>query len=307
MPFTIKFAWRIGAIDVPTDHRRMHKKSIPRNGGMAIGLGFMLGCACLNATEDRFAACTLIGGLFLLLIGLADDVRSLSAYSKLAVQVLAAVGVVAFGTDLMGWKSVFAVVWIVMLTNSHNFIDGLDGLFCGVSVLEAVALGVLLWCSGSGLYAQITWCLAVACLGFRVFNRHPARIFAGDCGSGSVGFWLGALSLSVLWNSATVFSLSPLLVFAYPLVDLFTAVSRRLIRGKSPFAADRGHLHHRICDAGLSCNACVSVLLLLSAGLCGIAVLVGGYRLYGFASLSCILMAALLIMLRVSVTKKTSP
>jgi len=304
MPFTIKFAWKIGAIDVPRDWRRMHKKSLPRNGGLAIGFAFLLGCSFLNASLNRNAACLIVGGVVILLAGLVDDVKGLSALVKLMIQISAATGVVFLGNGLRGWESVWAIVWVVALTNAHNLIDGLDGLFCGTSAIEATALGGLLWSVGERTNAQLAWCLGAACLGFFVFNRHPAKIFAGDCGSGSVGFWLGVLSLPIFQHGATYgVSIAPIFLFVYPLTDLFAAVLRRLLRGKSPFAADRGHLHHRICDAGVSCVICVRLLLLLCAGFCGIALLIDGYHFYAVASLHCMLMAALLVLIRKKITK----
>ena len=307
MPFTVKFAWRVGAIDVPRDWRRMHRTSIPRNGGMAIGIAFLVGCAALNATRDVTVAYWIVGGLLVLVAGLADDIRPLPPLVKLLIQMLAAMLVAAQRSDLSAQGRALAVLWVVTLTNAHNFIDGLDGLLCGVSALEAISLGILLWSARNRLHAQVAWCLAAACLGFRVFNRHPARIFAGDCGSGSVGFWMGALSLQLLpIGESGGFLLAPFLLFVYPLADLFAAVLRRLLRGKSPFCADRGHLHHRICDAGLSRKSTVHVLMLLSGGFCGIAVLIDAYRFYAGASLCCMALAFLLILLRGRIVKKAS-
>lgn len=296
MPFAISFAWKAGAIDVPRDFRRMHSKSTPRIGGMAIVLSLLLGCAVMGV--DAISAVALAGGFFVFLIGLIDDVHPLSPWVKLAGQGVAAVWVVlmASGFDRIG--AIAAVLWILMLTNAHNFIDGLDGLFGGVAVAESLALGVLLWLQDAKPSAATAFALGVACFGFRLFNRTPAKIFAGDCGSGSVGFLLGALSLPLLQNATTETGAALLLLFAYPLTDLCCAVLRRVLRGKSPFAADRGHLHHRICDAGVQKQECVSILLSITLGLCTLAVLIGAFELYAEASVACLLLVALLVFIR---------
>ncbi len=296
MPFTVAFAWRSGAIDVPRDWRRMHKRSVPRNGGMAILLGFLLGSARLE--QSSFLGTLLACGGAVFLVGLVDDVYSLSPWIKLGVQSIAAFGVVLNISEFRLLDTVGAVIWILILTNAHNFIDGLDGLFGGVAITEACGLGVILWAYGSIQASQTALLLGAVCFAFRLFNRHPAKIFAGDCGSGSVGFLLGALSLPLFQGGAIELITATGLLFAYPLTDLGCAVLRRVLRGKSPFHADRGHLHHRICDAGVTKQECVAILLGISFGLCGLAVLIGAFHLYDGASLACILLATLLIVIR---------
>lgn len=303
MPFTIAFAWRSGAIDVPRDWRRMHKRSVPRNGGMAIFLGFLLGSVLLE--HNSFLGVLLAFGSTVFLVGLVDDVYSLSPWIKLGVQSIAALGVVHNIGEFRLLSAVGAVIWILMLTNAHNFIDGLDGLFGGVAITESCGLGLLLWTYGSIQASQIAFLLGVACFAFRLFNRHPAKIFAGDCGSGSVGFLLGALSLPLFQDGEAELIAATGLLFAYPLTDLGCAVLRRVLRGKSPFHADRGHLHHRICDAGVTKQECVAILLGISFGLCGLAVLIGAFRFYDGASLVCILLATLLIVIRHRIVLRT--
>jgi len=300
MPFTVKFAWRIGAIDVPKDFRRMHRRSIPRNGGMAIILGLLIGCALLE--RSAFSNRLLICGTAVFLVGLLDDVYSLSPWIKLSVQLFATVGIVLEAPGIYGISSAGAAFWVLALTNAHNFIDGLDGLFAGAAIMEAIGLGVLLLLQQDATIAQLAFLMAGTCFGFRLFNRQPARIFAGDCGSGSVGFLLGGLSLRLFENPTPATGVGVCLLFAYPLADLTTAVLRRILRGKSPFSADRGHLHHRICDAGVSKSQCVSILLSITLGFCTLAVLIGAFQLYELASLGCFLMAFLLIAIRYRIT-----
>lgn len=296
MPCAISFAWKVGAIDVPRDYRRMHSKSTPRIGGMAIVLSLLFGCAVMGV--DSVSGIVLSGGFFVFLIGLVDDVYPLSPWVKFTGQIAAAIWV-ALGTTDFGIIATFiAVLWILMLTNAHNFIDGLDGLFGGTAVAESLALSTLLWLGNAQNQAGCVLLLGGACFGFRMFNRTPAKVFAGDCGSGSVGFLLGAFSLP-LFSTPTVERMAALLLlFAYPITDLCCAVLRRVLRGKSPFCADRGHLHHRICDAGVGKAECVSLLLSITVGLCTLGVLIGAFELYAEASIASFLLAALLVFIR---------
>ena len=298
VPPVIALSWRIGAVDVPADWRRMHHRSIPRAGGLAIFVSFFVAC-CVLGVKSHLLACALGGGTLLLLVGLADDIFCLNAYGKLFFQLAATIAAVLGSGIAHGFGAVLAVLWVVTLTNAHNFVDGLDGLFSGCAAIEGVALCLAFAACGLRENLAPPLFLALACLAFRFFNRHPAEVFAGDCGSGPVGFLLGMLSLPLFGQlQGTIGVLSPLLLFAYPLTDLFTAVLRRLMRGKSPFHADRAHLHHRICDAGLTPPQCCAVLLLITAGLSAVGVLISTSGLLLLACLSCLASAFLLRKIR---------
>ena len=234
----------------------------------------------------------------MLTLGLADDMFCLPAFFKLLFQFAAATASVLasdlVSEDLTAW----AVLWVVILTNAHNFIDGLDGLFAGCASIEGIALCAAFLLRGLTPLAMLSLFLSAACLGFRCFNRYPAKIFAGDCGSTTVGFLLGMLSLPLMGAGISWSSLSSLLIFAYPFTDLICAVVRRLIRGKNPFAADRAHLHHRLVAAGLTHPQCGGVLLLISAALGVVGVLMTAELYFVPASLSCLASALLLIRIR---------
>ena len=273
IPAVKRFAWGIGAIDIPRDWRRMHRNIVPRDGGIAIYAAVLIGCLIFCRHTPLMMA-ALEGGLLLLAVGLADDVFRFPAWVKLLIQLFAAVLAVAFGTDLAGVSAVLAVFWVLALTNAHNFVDGLDGLLGGTASVEGIALSLLFLGSGQGSRALPPLLIAAACGGFLIYNRPPAKIFAGDCGSGSIGLMLGVLSLPAVFEARWALgALAPLFVFAYPLTDLVTAVLRRFLRGKSLFAADRAHLHHRICATGVSQPVCTAVLLALSVSLGSIGVL----------------------------------
>ncbi|MBQ7334884.1 MAG: undecaprenyl/decaprenyl-phosphate alpha-N-acetylglucosaminyl 1-phosphate transferase [Clostridia bacterium] len=297
-PAVIGLSWKIGAVDVPQDWRRMHLESVPRAGGLAIVLPFLLGCALLGESSP-FLIATLCGGGLMLAVGLADDIFCLGAWSKLFFQIAAASAAVLGSGATDGMGTALGIFWVVTLTNAHNFVDGLDGLFAGCATIESLLLGLALFLVGEGGLATVAILLAVACLAFRFYNRYPAQIFAGDCGSESVGLLLGMLSLPLFSGAVLqIETLAPLLVFAYPLTDLVTAVVRRVLRGRSPFAADRAHLHHRICAAGLSCVECGGVLLAICFSLGVIGVLLCVETLWIYAIGACLASALLLFRLR---------
>ncbi len=297
-PAIIGLSWHIGAVDVPCDGRRMHHQSIPRAGGIAIYTAFLISCLVGDFLTHELV-CILCGGGLMLLVGLADDIFCLGAWVKFFFQSSAALAcVLGVGTQ-SALETVCAVFWVLALTNAHNFIDGLDGLFSGCAAIEGGALFLIFAIEGRLQNGTPAILLALACLGFRYFNRYPAETFAGDCGSATVGFLLGMLSLPLFdVMLPSLEGLSPLFLFAYPLTDLATAVLRRVLRGKSPFAADRGHLHHRIYDAGLLQPQCVGVLLLITVGFSVVSVLVRTESLWLAASLALTALAFLLMRIR---------
>ena len=297
-PTVMGLSWCIGAVDVPCDGRRMHTQSIPRAGGVAIFTAFAVACIAGDMLTHDLTV-ILCGGGLMLAVGLADDIFCLGAWIKFFFQVAAAMAcVLALGAE-SSIDAVWSVFWVLALTNAHNFIDGLDGLFAGCAAIEAVAIFLTFAVSGAALQGTPALLLAASCLGFRAFNRYPAQVFAGDCGSATTGFLLGLLTLPLFWGmeNATAW-LSPFFLFAYPLTDLTIAVLRRTLRGKSPFAADRGHLHHRICDAGLLHPQCVGVFNLITAGTAAVAILLYVESLLVAASLALMGLAVLLMRIR---------
>ncbi len=265
-------AYKIGAIDVPLDKRRMHKKPIPRIGGLAIFSGFLV-ASLLFCPMSAPLKSIWIGGSILVIIGVLDDIFRLSALLKLAVQIIAALVPVFFGVtinhiSLFGhvfvlgvWGIPFTVLWIVGLTNAINLIDGLDGLACGVSAIcSASILGVMI-IVGDTASALITVLITASCIGFLPFNKNPARIFMGDTGSLFLGYSLAVISTSGLFKLHTVISfLIPITVFALPLFDTIAAILRRVLSGRSPFAPDKGHLHHKLVDMGFTQKESVKIL-----------------------------------------------
>ncbi len=261
-PIVKAFAQKVGAMDNPGEARRIHTHPIPRMGGMAIFLGFLVS-VILFAEISKPVQGILIGSVIIVAAGILDDIISLRWWLKLIAQLVAAIIAVAHGvtiegimnpnvfaaenTLLIGYLSIpVTVLWIVGVTNAVNLIDGLDGLACGVALLLAA--------------------LAGGCLGFIPYNLNPAKIFMGDTGALLLGYVLATVSILGLFKFYAIMTfLVPVLALALPLFDTIFAIVRRVAHGQSPMAPDRGHLHHRLIDHGLSQKQAVAVLYSLSA------------------------------------------
>ena len=253
-PLDFRVAARLGAIDVPRDTRRMHKKPVPRLGGLSIFFSFLLLTLIYDfkIASDLFYAWS--GAILIVLIGVLDDELSLPPVMKVAVQLAAAyvstIGGAVLRTLRIGTTTLslgvlslpLTLLFLVTMINAHNFIDGLDGLCAGVSLCESLALG-LMSLAVSPEYAAASFLLGGACIGFLPYNIRGARLFMGDTGSTFLGFMLAAIAIRTQ-NSPLAF----LLLFALPLADLFFAVTRRLLSGKNPLLPDRSHLHHLLAD-----------------------------------------------------------
>lgn len=289
-----RIAWHIGAVDVPLDGRRMHRRSIPRNGGVAIFLSFLLGLLVLDEW-DSFLTSFAFGCSVMLLAGLADDIFGLGVLPKLLFQVAAATAAVLGSGAVTGILSAAAVLWIVLLINAHNFIDGMDGLLCGCGAIECLMLGACFFIGGEGILGIVSLYLMAACVAFRIYNRYPAHIFSGDCGSEALGFALGMLSLPLFGQEMHLSALAPLFIFAYPIIDLISSVARRILHGYSPFRADRAHLHHRVFAAGISHAECTQILMSLCAVAGVLGVLISTEELWLFAGILCPLAAWFLV------------
>ncbi len=292
-PIVKTFAQKVGAMDVPGEERRVHDHPIPRMGGLAIFLGFLLSVLLFVEITPQLQG-ILLGCVIIVATGAIDDIISINAWVKLFMQILAAVVAVLHGVEInvlanpalwssqeyliLGGLSIpITILWIVGITNSVNLIDGLDGLAVGVSTISSLTMLVIALvvpdCSVE--IAIVLAALVGACVGFMPYNLNPAKIFMGDTGSLLLGYVLATMSILGLFKFATVVSFAvPLLAIAVPLFDTVFAFCRRLLKGQSPMQADRGHFHHRLIDMGLSQKQAVAVLYSISAILGLAAVLI---------------------------------
>ncbi len=271
----------VGSMYVPKDCRLMHNVPIPRLGGLAIFLGFLLTVLLLVDLTPQLQS-ILLGSVIIVVLGVIDDIQPLRAWLKLIVQIIAALipacsGVVVhilsnpvFFTEnnyiQLGVLAIpITVIWIVLITNAVNLIDGLDGLAAGVSVIASLSVIVVALVLGDGITAVIMAALAGGCVGFIPYNFNPAKIFMGDTGATFLGYIMATVSVMGLFKSYAIISfVVPFLILGLPIFDTCFAFCRRLAHGKNPMAPDRSHVHHRLIDMGLNQKQAVAILYVVS-------------------------------------------
>ena len=297
-PYTIRLSKKIGALDVPTEKRKLHTGSIPRLGGLAIIAGFAVSTIYLFIvmtmektldlnTSDSYGLKMLgffLGTLVLSIFCFIDDLKGIPPYVKLIGQTISAIIVVCFGLkidtivishfntiiDGQVILNILTVIWIVGITNAINLIDGLDGLSVGIGIISCFSLLMIFALNGSPLISiLLTASLAGSLVGFLPFNFNPAKTFMGDTGSNFLGFSLAIISIIGTAKTYTLLVLiAPLIIFAIPLLDTSLAIIRRLIKTKSikgVFKADSEHLHHKIMKKGYTQKQAVFILYGISA------------------------------------------
>ena len=284
-PYIKKLAFKIGAVDRP-DNRKVHKKIMPRLGGLAIYIAFMIGCvASMEITWDIFGI--LLGGTLIVALGVADDVYQLPAKVKLLGQIAAACVLVIFdiriewvnnplgGYFYLDMLSIpFTIFWVISFTNVVNLIDGLDGLAAGVSAIASLTVILVAVQMGYFHIAILTAALAGAIIGFIRYNFNPATIFMGDTGSMFIGYMLAAISVyGAVKTAATIALIVPAIALGLPILDTAFAIMRRYVNGRPIFQPDKGHLHHRLLAAGMSHKETVLFMYGITAVLCIGAVL----------------------------------
>ncbi len=294
-PIVKNFALKVGAIDVPIDDRRMHRQPIPRLGGLAIFIGFLL-AVVLFADLTKQVQGILVGAIIVAALGAVDDLISLKPMTKLIGQSVAAIVAISHGVIihlftnpnifsntefilLEGLALPITFLWIVGVTNAVNLIDGLDGLACGVSAIASLTMFAVAVLVAESNVAVLLAALMGACLGFLPYNMNPAKVFMGDTGALLLGYLLATLSVVGMFKFyAIVTFIVPVLALALPLLDTLFAIVRRMLRGQSPFTPDRGHLHHRLVDLGLNHKQAVALMYAISAllGLCAVVVVSTG-------------------------------
>ncbi|WP_312059437.1 glycosyltransferase family 4 protein [Anaerotignum sp.] len=278
-PFAKWISIKCGAIDYPKD-RGVHKKPMPRMGGVAIVLGFTVTVLMIfffdrGMSTKQFVG-FLSGALLIAALGVLDDMKNLPAKLKFCVQIVAALIVIFSGIQinvvlwpvtaaLQKFSIPITLVWIVGVTNAVNLIDGLDGLAAGVSSIAALSLMVLCIMTGSNTAVVLTAALAGACLGFLPRNFNPAEMFMGDTGSTFLGFVLSVTSILGVFKGYALLAVSvSVLCLGLPVFDTIFAMLRRMAKHQSIMQPDRGHLHHRLIDRGFSQKQAVLILYAIS-------------------------------------------
>ena len=324
-PVVKTFAYKVGAIDVPKDARRMHKVPIPRLGGLAIFIGFMVSILLFAKITPEMKS-ILLGAVIIVVLGVVDDIMALPAMLKFVVQIVAAsipathgVQILAFSNPnifsdnlywVLGWLSIpFTVIWIVAITNAVNLIDGLDGLANGVSAISATTMLVIALVGGQSQVAIVLAALVGACIGFMPYNMNPAKMFMGDTGATFLGYILATMSIQGLFKYYAVISfVVPFLILGLPIFDTTFAFIRRIAHGQSPMHADRSHIHHRLIDMGLNQKQAVATLYVISAilDLSAVVLTTGGEQkaMVLFAALCIVAVVAARVVFPKEVTKE---
>jgi UDP-GlcNAc:undecaprenyl-phosphate GlcNAc-1-phosphate transferase len=286
-PYIARVGKKQNMMDMP-GHRKIHEEAIPNLGGIVIFFGFLLSLLFVIQIEGQFRA-LLIGGVIILLLGVIDDIANLSPKHKFLIQMIPALIVIIYNSDLINsfivnqLKSLdllgyllypILIFWIVGITNSINLIDGLDGLACGVSLIALVTFLILGLRQNLEALSLISIALAGSILAFLRFNFYPAKIFLGDSGSTFAGFILASVgALWVLNSGNAFFILIPIIVLALPILDTLFAIWRRYRSHHPIFQADKGHLHHRLLARGVAHKNVVFILWGISV-ICSIISLV---------------------------------
>ena len=275
-PLVRTLAVKIGAIDAP-DARKVHQVSIPRLGGLAIYIGYMV--SLLYSVKDISSVKGLIiGSVILVAVGIWDDVKQIGPKTKLLGQIVAALMLPIFDNAIhfisigdhmlyLEYLSIpLTVFWIVGFTNIVNLIDGLDGLAAGISLIACIAICIVTLQMGQVDLACITLALAGAACGFLRYNFNPAKIFMGDTGSMLLGYTMAAISvMGSVKTAATVGLVVPVIVLGLPILDTLFAIVRRRINGRPVFQPDKGHLHHRLLAMGLTQKQAVLLMYAITA------------------------------------------
>ena len=326
-PYTIRFAKKVGAVDIPQDPRRINKIVMPRLGGLAVILGFFVSVIYLLIVmsiegkinifleDDLYLKLFgfLLGELIIGLTCFYDDVKNAPALVKLTAQILAGIVLVKCGIRIDHFEfgifnvpasntlfyDIFSVMWVVGITNAMNLIDGLDGLSTGISIISCISLLIIFALNGSPLISIILiTSLCGSLVGFLPYNFNPAKTFIGDTGSNFLGYALSVISiLGVAKTYTAIVIVAPLIVLALPLFDTVFAIIRRVIKSRSLKAImkpDAGHLHHKMLQKGFTQKQAVLILYALSAtfGMFAIILLDSGlWKAISFALIIAVIIA----------------
>lgn len=284
-PMTIKLAFKVGAIDIPKDARKVHAKPMPRVGGLSFILAFFIAVLFVLLTSNVPNMPNLfgffLGAGIVAAVGFIDDTKNIKPWMKFLGQSIGAICVIASGLRicyinipflvLYGLNDVLSIIityfWLVGVTNAINLIDGLDGLATGVSAISTLSLLVIFILNGASEIAIVlVAALLGGLIGFLPYNFNPAKTFMGDAGSNFLGFVLATLSMIGLAKTYTVMTIVlPVVILGLPIFDTLFAICRRIAQHKSIMQADRGHIHHRLIDAGLSQRQAVIILYAITA------------------------------------------
>ena len=299
IPIIKKIAHHVGALDIPNE-RKVHKKPMPRLGGLGIYLGFLLGYMIFGEHTAMMNS-ILIGSFILLITGIFDDIKPLKAKHKVIGQFLAALIVTWYGNILLQDVSLFGlylnfgvlsylitILFILGCINCMNLIDGLDGLAGGISSIFFLSIGIIAYIQGRvGLSVVLTFIMLGSTLGYLIHNFYPAKIFMGDSGSMFLGFMMAVITLLGFKTIITSSIIVPLCIMIVPILDTLFAIIRRKLKGESIDTPDKSHIHHQLLKRNFSQKTTVLIIYLITALFSGASIIwilvdkLIGYIIYG--------------------------
>ncbi|PLX86896.1 MAG: hypothetical protein C0614_03420 [Desulfuromonas sp.] len=321
VPFLRQWAIDQGTVDLP-DARKVHSIPMPRLGGIAIFLAFLFSCVIFLPIDDRIRG-MLAGTLVIFATGVVDDLHGLNSRGKFAGQIGACLITILVGKiyltelgDLFGFGPLHLPVWaavpftvfaVVGVINAINLIDGLDGLAGGVSSIALVAFFLIAWLEGDPEAMVLSAAMAGAIFGFLKDNFYPARIFMGDTGAMVVGYVLAFLAVFMTQRpTAAISPMVPVVVLGLPLLDTVWVMMRRLLRGGSPFTADRTHVHHKFLDLGFDHRPTVIIIYGISLFWAVCALLLRGLAEYQLLVFYLVTAVSCYLALRLLLTRHTA-
>lgn len=278
MPIFINLACKVNLLDFPND-RKIHCDPIPKIGGFVLALG-AFAAIVLWAPMSRFVISVLVGSGVLVFFGLIDDLKNIGFKAKFAVQIIAGLIVITYGglkiQSLGGlipgyyvfpdWVSIpMTMIAIVAVTNAINLSDGLDGLAGGITLLTFLFIGYLSFLLDLQAFEVISVAIVGAIFGLLRYNTHPATVFMGDAGSQLLGFFAVTLSLQLTRMTPKISPILPLFIIGFPIIDTMSVIFHRILEGRSPFKADKNHLHHKIMKLGLYHSESVILIYMIHA------------------------------------------
>jgi UDP-GlcNAc:undecaprenyl-phosphate/decaprenyl-phosphate GlcNAc-1-phosphate transferase len=292
-PIVKQLAFKINATDTP-NQRKVHQKIMPRMGGLAIFISFLLGVILLNP-YSIYTPSILIGAFVIVITGIIDDITELSAKIKLIGQIGAALIVVVWGNLHIEFINIpfggiyefgsmsipITVLWIVGITNALNLIDGLDGLASGVSAIALLTISGMAFLQGDVYVATLSILLVMSVFGFLIYNFYPASIFLGDTGSMLLGFMISVFAVLGFKNITVVSLIIPIIILGVPISDTFFAVVRRIVQRKPLTAPDKSHLHHCLLRLGYSHQQVVLIIYAIAAFFSIMAIIFSQATVYG--------------------------
>jgi UDP-GlcNAc:undecaprenyl-phosphate/decaprenyl-phosphate GlcNAc-1-phosphate transferase len=310
-PIVKKLAFKIGATDKP-NQRKVHSRIMPRLGGLAIFLSFLIGILIYKPMGEYHLP-IVIGGIIIILTGMLDDVMEISPKVKLAGQIAAAAVIVIYGglqvefiklpfggiIDFGYLDIPLTMIWIIGITNAINLIDGLDGLAGGVSSIALLSIAGMSVVMGNSYVTVMALIVAASTIGFLFYNFHPAKIFMGDTGALFLGYIISVLSLLGYKNVTFISLVIPVIILGVPISDTFFAIVRRLVNRQPLSAPDKAHLHHCLLKVGFSHRQTVLLIYAMAAIFGLVAFIFSQATVWG----SMIVILVLLVIIEVIVEK----